>query len=271
LFDPDSDTADFRDREEGPEPVDETEDTIRDPAAHRPGVVDQDQQTSEAIAEEGATAPDGAADDHPIDDNSGNDPADHHGADHEPVARDSFGAHGDDEAARFSDSPDDATTVSTPPAADDAVDGQADPLSMTEGDRGANDMDRQSAQSVQQASAGADGASADLPADGRPDSEETTDQTVTGPLMSGADVDQLMVRWREVQLQFVDDPRRSVNDAAQLVSLAANQVTSLLRDQVGALDQNRSSVDADGDEPDTERLRNLMRRYHALLDRMLAV
>jgi len=48
-------------------------------------------------------------------------------------------------------------------------------------------------------------------------------------------------------------------------------VASLLRDQVGALNDDGPRGDAAGGEPDTERLRILMRRYHALLDRMLAV
>ncbi|HEY8113089.1 MAG TPA: hypothetical protein VII16_09510, partial [Actinomycetes bacterium] len=76
---------------------------------------------------------------------------------------------------------------------------------------------------------------------------------------------------REVQLGFVDDPRQAVDDAAELVSLAVDRVASLLRDQVGALNDDRPSGDADGGEPDTEGLRTLMQRYHALLDRMLEV
>ncbi len=54
LFNPDPDTSDYRDRTEfGPEPVDETEDTVEEPEAHRPRPADEDRGTSEAIADEG--------------------------------------------------------------------------------------------------------------------------------------------------------------------------------------------------------------------------
>jgi hypothetical protein len=318
-FDPDSDTADVRDREDGPEPVDETEDTIRDPAAHRPLAADPDQRASDAIAEEGAAAPDGAADDHRVEDNTGDDSADDDRGGQEPVVRDSFGSPGDEEAARFSDSPDDMTAVPSPVAPDDAIDTVDEPRGMDEGergdgDRGAGDLDRQSPRSatalaetsdmsgeaaderLARADEGvdrtaADGGRADAaeradtraavpaaaalpgeqPSDEAPGGGETPDVEDAGALLPSAETYRLRIRWREVQLGFVDDPRQAVDDAAELVSLAVDRVASLLRDQVGALNDDGPRGDANGGEPDTERLRTLMRRYHALLDRMLAV
>jgi hypothetical protein len=199
LFDPDSDTADVRDREDGPEPVDETEDTIRDPAAHRPLAADPDQRASDAIAEEGAAAPEGSVDDHRVEDNTG----------------------------------DDSDMRAAVPAAA-ALPGEQ-------------------------------------PSDEAPGGGETPAVEDAGALLPSAETYRLRIRWREVQLGFVDDPRRAVDDAAELVSLAVDRVASLLRDQVGALNDDGARGDADGGEPDTERLRILMRRYHALLDRMLAV
>jgi hypothetical protein len=317
LFDPDSDTTDVRDREDGPELVDETEDAIRDPAAHRPMVADPDQRTSDAIAEEAAAAPDGAADDRRVADNTGDDSADGDRGG-QPVVRDSFGSPGDDEAARFSDGADDVAAVSGPAAPDDAIDGADEQRGMDEGergdgDRGEDDLDRQapgSATDLAEASGmsgeaadedvdradedvdrtAADGGPADAaeradlravpaaaavpreqPADEAPGGGGTPDVENAGALLPGAETDRLRIRWREVQLGFVDDPRRAVDDAAELVSLAADRVASLLRDQVGALNDDRPSGDADGSEPDTEGLRTLMQRYHALLDRMLGV
>jgi hypothetical protein len=318
LFDPDSDTTDARDREDGPEPVNETEDTIRDPAAHRPMVAGPDQRTSEATAEEGTAAPDGAADDRRVEDNTGDDSA---GGDHvgQPVVRDSLGSPGDDEAARFSDGPDDVTAVSGPAAPDDALDGADEQRGMDkgergDGDRGEDDLDRQapgSATDLAEASGmsgeaadegvdradedvdrtAADGVPADAaeradlravpaaaaavpgeqPSDEAPGGGETPGVEDAGALLPGAETYRLRIRWREVQLGFVDDPRQAVDDAAELVSLAVDRVASLLRDQVGALNDDRPGGDADGSEPDTEGLRTLMQRYHALLDRMLGV
>jgi len=319
LFDPDSDTADVRDREDGPEPVDETEDTIRDPAAHRPLAADPGQRASDAIAEEGAAAPEDWADDHWVKDNNSDDSADGDRGGQEPVVRDSFGPPGDEEAARFSDSPDDMTAVPSPAARDDAIDTVDEPGGMDEsergdGDRGAGDLDRQSPRSatalaetsdmsgeavderLARADEGvdrtaADGSRADAaeradmraampaaaalpgdqPSDEAPGGGETPDVEDGGALLPSAETYRLRIRWREVQLGFVDDPRQAVDDAAELVSLAVDRVASLLRDQVGALNDDGPRGDADGGEPDTERLRILMRRYHALLDRMLAV
>lgn len=324
LFDPDSDTTDARDREDGPEPVDETEDTIRDPAAHRPTVANPDQRTSDEIAEEGTAAPDGAADDRRVEDKTGDDSADGNRGG-QPVVRDSFGSPGDDEAAGFSDGPDDVTAASGLAAPDDAIDGDDEQRSKDEGDRmkgdrGEDDLDRQdpgsttdlaeasgmSGEAVDEhvdradedvdrtdedvdrtaADGGpADAAGADLravpaaaaavpderPSDEAPGGGQTPDVEDAGALLPGAETDRLRIRWREVQLGFVDDPRQAVDDAAELVSLAVDRVASLLRDQVGALNDDRPSGDADGSEPDTEGLRTLMQRYHALLDRMLGV
>ncbi len=275
LFDPNPDAADFRDREDGPEPVDETEDTIRDPAAHRPRVADPDQQTSDAIAEEAAAAPDDAADDRRVEDNNPGDvPAHGDRSGQEPVVRDSFDRPGDDDAARLSDSPDDVTAVSSP-VSYDAIDRIDEPRGMDEGDwgdrgRGEDGLDRQTPRSATDLAEASD-ISGEQPSEGLPGGEDTPDAEDVGALLPGAETDRLKIRWREVQLGFVDDPRQAVDDAAEVVSLAVNQVASTLRDQVGALDADRSTGNANDGESDTERLRTLMRRYHALLDRMLAV
>jgi hypothetical protein len=302
LFGPDSDTADVRDRGDGQEPVEQTEDTIRDPAAHEPRVADVDQQTSDAIAEEAAAAPDDAAADRRVEDNTGNDPAEG-----ERTGRES-------EATRFSDSSGDMTALSSPATSDDAIDRPGEPRGMDEGQGGEGDqrehhLDPRSVTDLAEASdmsgasgdVGADrdedvdrttagGSPADgaeraniqaapaaagvpdaQPSDGVPGGEDTPDVENAGTVLPGAETDRLRTRWREAQLGFVDDPRQAVDDAAELVSTAVDRVASLLRDRVGALEASRSSGDADGGEADTERLRALMRRYHALLDRMLAV
>jgi hypothetical protein len=233
--------------------------------------------------------------------------------------RDSLGSPGDDEAAGFSDGPDDVTAASGPAAPGDALDRADEQRGMDEGERGdgdraEDDLDRQapgSATDLAEASGmsgeaaahedvdradedvdrtAADGGPADAagradlravpaaaavpdeqPSDEAPGGGQTPDVEDAGALLPGAETDRLRIRWREVQLGFVDDPRQAVDDAAELVSLAVDRVASLLRDQVGALNDDRPSGDAGGSEPDTEGLRTLMQRYHALLDRMLGV
>jgi hypothetical protein len=220
LFDPDSDTADLRDRDEfGPAPVEETEDTIREPEAHRPRAADEDEQTSQAIAEEGAAASDEA--------------------DRDPVDR--VADRGDDAGAEVADRPNGAVATSNRSDAD-------------------RDLDRPGEQVGEQP------AVADVPTD-----TGTAGADRGEPLLSGSEADQLRTRWHEVQHEFVDDPQRAVDEAAKLVALAADRVTSMLRDQVGALDETRTVGSANDGEPATEQLRIVMQRYHVLLDRVLAV
>jgi hypothetical protein len=91
-----------------------------------------------------------------------------------------------------------------------------------------------------------------------------------GALLTGPAAEELRQRWHEIQHEFVDDPRHAVDDAAQLVSLAADRFTSMLRDRVDSLGERGPDKDKTDGEADTEELRVLMRNYHELLDRMLA-
>ena len=69
-------------------------------------------------------------------------------------------------------------------------------------------------------------------------------------------------RMREIQLAFIDDPRKAALDADGLVS-------ELLQSFTDELAQRREELTAkSGDDaaPDTERLRQSVRRYRELLD-----
>ena len=69
-------------------------------------------------------------------------------------------------------------------------------------------------------------------------------------------------RMREIQLAFIDDPRKAALDADGLVS-------ELLRAFTDELAQRRKELAAepgDGEAPDTERLRQSVRRYRDLVD-----
>ena len=69
-------------------------------------------------------------------------------------------------------------------------------------------------------------------------------------------------RMREIQLAFIDDPRKAALDADGLVS-------ELLRAFTDELAQRRKELatePGDGEAPDTERLRQSVRRYRDLID-----
>src|SRR6266516_4766273 len=81
------------------------------------------------------------------------------------------------------------------------------------------------------------------------------------PLM--AEDAQVHVRWQEIQAAFVDDPRDSVTRAA---GLAAEVVTTVV---AAAQERVRDLRDVwDGNSADTEQLRNALRRYRMLINRL---
>jgi hypothetical protein len=68
-------------------------------------------------------------------------------------------------------------------------------------------------------------------------------------------------RWREAQLGFIDDPRKTVDDVKALVSEAVDQFTA-------AVSAQRDELDAAAGD-DTEQYRVAVQRYRAFFDRLL--
>lgn len=73
-------------------------------------------------------------------------------------------------------------------------------------------------------------------------------------------------RWRDIQVQFVDEPRRSLEEADALVDEVIGQLTSRLADERRRLESQWSA----GGQPSTEDLRMALQRYRAFFDRLLA-
>ena len=73
-------------------------------------------------------------------------------------------------------------------------------------------------------------------------------------------------RWRDVQLQFVDDPRGAAGAAQQLVEESVEALTSALAEQ-----RERLGAWQGAESEDTEELRVVVRRYRDFLDRLLAL
>jgi hypothetical protein len=70
-------------------------------------------------------------------------------------------------------------------------------------------------------------------------------------------------RWREIQAMFVDDPRGSVERAADLARDTLRELTSLLEER----EQSLRSTWQDH-STDTEELRTSLRSYRALVDQV---
>jgi hypothetical protein len=75
-----------------------------------------------------------------------------------------------------------------------------------------------------------------------------------------------VARWQEIQAGFVDEPRRAVQDADALVVDMMDRLARMLaseREQLESL--------GEAGKVSTEDLRQGLRRYRALFDRLMAV
>jgi hypothetical protein len=85
-------------------------------------------------------------------------------------------------------------------------------------------------------------------------------------LASTGSYERFMARWQEIQAGFVDEPRRAVQDADALVVDMMDQLARMLASEREQLE----SLGATG-QVSTEDLRQGLRRYRALFERLLAV
>ena len=77
-------------------------------------------------------------------------------------------------------------------------------------------------------------------------------------------IEDLRGQWTEVQASFVDEPRKSVEQAHQLVSSAIQQITEGLQAKQSELEKEWNKSDAS-----TEDLRTSLQHYRTLFDRLL--
>jgi hypothetical protein len=75
--------------------------------------------------------------------------------------------------------------------------------------------------------------------------------------------------WARIQSSFVDDPRGSVSQAADLVSQVTSSLVNALQEREQTL---RGAWDKQGDQgSDTENLRNALRDYRAFFEMLTKV
>jgi hypothetical protein len=89
----------------------------------------------------------------------------------------------------------------------------------------------------------------------------------TGPLFSSGEAKDLRARWDAIQVGFVDEPRRSVEEADNLVAGAMKRLAEIFA-------QERSNLEGQWDQGEnvsTEDLRLALRRYRSFFSRLLSV
>jgi hypothetical protein len=94
----------------------------------------------------------------------------------------------------------------------------------------------------------------------------TADDQLHAQLLADDELQSILVQWKEVQAEFVDEPRRAVQDADALV---ADLMQRLARMFASERDQIESRW-AGGDDVSTEDLRRGLRRYRSFFERLLA-
>jgi hypothetical protein len=87
------------------------------------------------------------------------------------------------------------------------------------------------------------------------------------PLFSGNDSQGLRSRWETLQINFVDEPKHSVEEADRLVSETINTLSKGFAAEREKLEQQWHR----GEEVSTEDLRLALRRYRSFFERLLSI
>ncbi|MER5265506.1 hypothetical protein ABTZ99_25840 [Actinosynnema sp. NPDC002837] len=87
------------------------------------------------------------------------------------------------------------------------------------------------------------------------------------PLFAAEDSENFQVEWRALQSEFVDDPREAVQRADELVTQVIRSLTDTFAEHKHALEEQWQQ----GEQVQTEELRQALKRYRAFFDRLLSV
>jgi hypothetical protein len=99
----------------------------------------------------------------------------------------------------------------------------------------------------------------DAPAQSAPDDE--------APLFGGDEAQTFRSRWEKTQIGFVDEPRKSVEQADELVAAVIKRLEEVFADERNKLEHEWDK----GENVSTEDLRVALRRYRSFFDRLLSV
>ena len=81
------------------------------------------------------------------------------------------------------------------------------------------------------------------------------------------DMDNFRARWRDIQGDFVDEPRKAVEQANELVERVIQRLTDVFASERSRLETEWGQ----GKDVTTEDLRQALRRYRLFFDRLLSV
>jgi hypothetical protein len=87
------------------------------------------------------------------------------------------------------------------------------------------------------------------------------------PLLSEQEEEDFRSRWNNIQTGFVDEPRRAVEQADELVAQTMQRLAQSFSDQKSSLETQWEK----SEKISTEELRVALRRYRSFFDRLLSV
>jgi hypothetical protein len=93
------------------------------------------------------------------------------------------------------------------------------------------------------------------------------------------DAEQYTAQWREIQFRFVDDPRGSVTEAADVVAQVTAKMEAAIQERQRAIEERQRAIAeqqrtlrdqwGEGSNADTEALRATLRMYKTFLDQLI--
>jgi hypothetical protein len=126
----------------------------------------------------------------------------------------------------------------------------------SQGATGSGQLPQQDARAEQPAPAGQAAARSDLGVGAQPHA----------PLLEDHELQSILVRWKDIQAEFVDEPRKAVQDADGLVAELMQRLAQMFASEREQLESRW----AGGDDVSTEDLRHGLRRYRSFFERLLA-
>jgi hypothetical protein len=102
--------------------------------------------------------------------------------------------------------------------------------------------------------------------DRQPVQRRTEDRPERAELFDERAGEGFRTRWSDIQASFVDEPRRSVEQADELVAEVMQRMAQQFAEERKTLEQQWDR----GGATDTEMLRQTLRRYRSFFDRLLS-
>jgi len=96
---------------------------------------------------------------------------------------------------------------------------------------------------------------------------EQSSGEAASPLFESTETETFRSRWHSIQMQFVDEPRKSVEEADELLATAMKRLAEIFAAERENLEREWDR----GDDVSTEDLRIALQRYRSFFDRLLSV